>query len=151
MYVHSRVLVIQFGSSWSGESVKQTCSPYTGWRVTYKLESWGWKYNMQSNMLPIILAFPLIIELIEILKCYFYFNFRIVHDYVIWRLVMDLMPHMPPQYEATRAEFRARLIGRVDRSQPVEPMRGVDQQEVGHGRGRPLHQGQLQPRQQSKI
>jgi len=36
---------------------------------------------------------------------------RIVHDYVIWRLVMDLMPHMPPQYEATRAEFRRVLLG----------------------------------------
>lgn len=34
-----------------------------------------------------------------------------VHNYVIWRLVMDLMPHMPPQYEATRAEFRRVLLG----------------------------------------
>ncbi len=36
---------------------------------------------------------------------------RVVHNYVIWRLVMDLMPHMPPQYEATRAEFRRVLLG----------------------------------------
>jgi hypothetical protein len=27
---------------------------------------------------------------------------------VNWRLVMDLMPHLPPQYEATRSEFRCR-------------------------------------------
>jgi hypothetical protein len=37
--------------------------------------------------------------------------FRVVHNYVIWRLVMDLMPHMPPQYEKTRAEFRKVLLG----------------------------------------
>ena len=36
---------------------------------------------------------------------------RIVHNYIIWRLVMDLMPHMPPQYEGTRAEFRRVLLG----------------------------------------
>ncbi len=36
---------------------------------------------------------------------------RVVHNYVIWRLVMDLMPHMPPKYEATRAEFRRVLLG----------------------------------------
>ena len=37
--------------------------------------------------------------------------FRIIHNYVIWRLVMDLMPHLPPQYEATRSEFRRVLLG----------------------------------------
>lgn len=36
---------------------------------------------------------------------------RIIHNYIIWRLVMDLMPHMPPQYEKTRAEFRRVLLG----------------------------------------
>lgn len=36
---------------------------------------------------------------------------RVVHNYIIWRLVMDLMPHMPPQYEGTRAEFRRVLLG----------------------------------------
>ena len=38
-------------------------------------------------------------------------NKRVVHNYIIWRLVMDLMPHMPPQYEGTRAEFRRVLLG----------------------------------------
>ena len=37
--------------------------------------------------------------------------FRIVHNYVIWRLIMDLMPHMPPQYDKTRAKFRKVLLG----------------------------------------
>ena len=36
---------------------------------------------------------------------------KVVHNYIIWRLVMDLMPHMPPQYEGTRAEFRRVLLG----------------------------------------
>ncbi|TRY79395.1 hypothetical protein TCAL_07539 [Tigriopus californicus] len=36
---------------------------------------------------------------------------NIIHNYVIWRLVMDLMPHMPPEYEDTRAEFRRVLLG----------------------------------------
>jgi hypothetical protein len=36
---------------------------------------------------------------------------RTIHNYVIWRLVMDLMPHLPPQYEATRSEFRRVLLG----------------------------------------
>ena len=36
---------------------------------------------------------------------------RVIHNYIIWRLVMDLMPHMPPQYEGTRAEFRRVLLG----------------------------------------
>jgi len=36
---------------------------------------------------------------------------RVIHNYIIWRLVMDLMPHMPPQYESTRAEFRRVLLG----------------------------------------
>ncbi len=36
---------------------------------------------------------------------------RVIHNYILWRLVMDLMPHMPPQYEKTRAEFRRVLLG----------------------------------------
>ena len=36
---------------------------------------------------------------------------RVIHNYIIWRLVMDLMPHMPPLYEKTRAEFRRVLLG----------------------------------------
>lgn len=36
---------------------------------------------------------------------------RVIHNYIIWRLVMDLMPHMPPQYEKTRADFRKILLG----------------------------------------
>ncbi len=36
---------------------------------------------------------------------------RVLHNYIIWRLVMDMMPHMPPQYEKTRAEFRRVLLG----------------------------------------
>ncbi len=47
----------------------------------------------------------------------FSYNLRVLHNYVIWRLVMDLMPHMPPQYEKTRARFRKVLLGiMTDRS-----------------------------------
>uniref|UniRef100_A0A0K2TZ84 Uncharacterized protein n=1 Tax=Lepeophtheirus salmonis TaxID=72036 RepID=A0A0K2TZ84_LEPSM len=30
---------------------------------------------------------------------------------MIWRTVLELMPHLPPQYESTRAEFRRVLLG----------------------------------------
>lgn len=33
---------------------------------------------------------------------------------------------------------------------PLEQLRGVDEQEDGDGRREPLHQGQLQPRQQGQ-
>jgi membrane metallo-endopeptidase-like protein 1 len=51
---------------------------------------------------------PFFVELGKLLEVT---NRRVVHNYIIWRLVMDLMPHMPPQYEKTRAEFRRVLLG----------------------------------------
>ena len=54
-------------------------------------------YLMRTDVTRLIIAFP--------------FISRVVHNYVLWRLVMDLMPHMPPQYEKTRAEFRKILLG----------------------------------------
>ncbi|XP_071748069.1 uncharacterized protein [Lepeophtheirus salmonis] len=36
---------------------------------------------------------------------------KIIHNYMIWRTVLELMPHLPPQYESTRAEFRRVLLG----------------------------------------
>lgn len=36
---------------------------------------------------------------------------KVIHNYVIWRLVMDLMPQLPTKYQKTRAEFRRVLLG----------------------------------------
>ena len=38
-------------------------------------------------------------------------SYRVLHNYVIWRLVMDLMPHLPSKYQKTRAKFRSVLLG----------------------------------------
>ena len=30
---------------------------------------------------------------------------RVIYNYVMWRVVMDLIPFLPPQYQVPRAEF----------------------------------------------
>lgn len=36
---------------------------------------------------------------------------RIVQNYILWRFVMDLIPHLPDEYQEKRAEFRRVLLG----------------------------------------
>ena len=36
---------------------------------------------------------------------------RVVQNYALWRLIMDLMPHLPEEYQEKRAEFRKVLLG----------------------------------------
>ena len=36
---------------------------------------------------------------------------RVIYNYVMWRVVMDLIPFLPPQYQVPRAEFRRVLLG----------------------------------------
>ena len=36
---------------------------------------------------------------------------RVVHNYVLWRLVMNIMPHMIDEYQQKRVEFRKILLG----------------------------------------
>ena len=35
----------------------------------------------------------------------------VIYNYIMWRLVMDLIPFLPPQYQVPRAEFRRVLLG----------------------------------------
>ena len=42
---------------------------------------------------------------------------KVLYNYVIWRIIMHSMPHLPPQYQIPRAEFRRVLLGvLVDRN-----------------------------------
>lgn len=34
-----------------------------------------------------------------------------IHNYVLWRLVMNIMPHMIDEYQQKRVEFRKILLG----------------------------------------
>lgn len=36
---------------------------------------------------------------------------RVVQNYALWRLIMDMMPHLPDEYQEKRAEFRRVLLG----------------------------------------
>ena len=36
---------------------------------------------------------------------------EVIYNYMVWRVVMDLMPFLPPQYQVPRAEFRRVLLG----------------------------------------
>lgn len=36
---------------------------------------------------------------------------KVVQNYALWRLIMDLMPHLPDEYQEKRAEFRRVLLG----------------------------------------
>jgi len=36
---------------------------------------------------------------------------QVVQNYALWRLIMDVMPHLPEQYQHKRAEFRKVLLG----------------------------------------
>ena len=36
---------------------------------------------------------------------------QVVQNYALWRLIMDVMPHLPEQYQIKRAEFRKVLLG----------------------------------------
>lgn len=36
---------------------------------------------------------------------------RVIHNYVLWRLIMDLAPHMIDDYQRERVEFRKILMG----------------------------------------
>ena len=38
-------------------------------------------------------------------------NQRVLYNYVLWRVVMDLMPYLPPDYQNPRVEFRKVLLG----------------------------------------
>jgi predicted metalloendopeptidase len=35
----------------------------------------------------------------------------VIHNYVLWRLVMNIMPHMIDEYQQKRVEFRKILLG----------------------------------------
>jgi predicted metalloendopeptidase len=35
----------------------------------------------------------------------------VIHNYVLWRLVMSIMPHMIDEYQQKRVEFRKILLG----------------------------------------
>jgi membrane metallo-endopeptidase-like protein 1 len=37
--------------------------------------------------------------------------YRVIHNYVLWRLVMTIMPHMIDEYQQKRVEFRKILLG----------------------------------------
>ena len=43
-------------------------------------------------------------------KILFYF-FRTLWNYALWRLIMDLTPHLTEEYQARRREFRTVLLG----------------------------------------
>ena len=36
---------------------------------------------------------------------------RLIYNYMMWRVVMDLVPFLPPQYQVPRAQFRRVLLG----------------------------------------
>lgn len=37
--------------------------------------------------------------------------YRTLHNYILWRLVMSIMPHMIDEYQQKRVEFRKILLG----------------------------------------
>ena len=38
-------------------------------------------------------------------------DISVIYNYIMWRVVMDLIPFLPPQYQVPRAEFRRVLLG----------------------------------------
>ena len=53
-------------------------------------------------------AMPYLVEVAKLIKSV---DPQIVYDYLVWRVVMDIMPFLPPRFQAPRAEFRRVLLG----------------------------------------
>lgn len=53
--------------------------------------------RLSRYLLKITLIFPI--------------SFRVVHNFVLWRLVMDILPHMIDDYQQKRIEFRKIMVG----------------------------------------
>ena len=64
--------------------------------------------NITEDEYIVSYSTPFFVELGKLLEAT---DKRVIHNYIIWRLVMELMPHMPPQYEKSRAKFRHVLLG----------------------------------------
>ena len=49
------------------------------------------------------------VELINVIN--FFFFYRTLHNYILWRLVMSIMPHMIDDYQQKRVEYGKILLG----------------------------------------
>lgn len=80
--------------------------PQVNWRE-YLQETLG-DVKLHKNESIVIYAMPYLVEMGKILE---ETDRRIVHNYVIWRLVMSIMTHMIDDYQRERVEFRKILLG----------------------------------------
>lgn len=63
---------------------------------------------MQDDEPIVVYAMPYIIELGKILADH---KPRVIHNYVIWRLIMSLIPHMVEKYQRSRHDLQRILLG----------------------------------------
>lgn len=68
----------------------------------------GKHVQLQENEPVVSYAMPYLIEMGKILAAT---DRRVVHNYVIWRLVMSIMTHLIDDYQRERVEFRKILLG----------------------------------------
>lgn len=68
----------------------------------------GKHVELQENEPVVSYAMPYLIEMGKILAAT---DRRVVHNYVIWRLIMSIMTHLIDDYQRERVEFRKILLG----------------------------------------
>ena len=81
------------------------------------MPDFNWETYFQALMPPpgfnaseevVSYAMPYLVEVAKLIKSV---DPQIVYDYLVWRVVMDIMPFLPPRFQAPRAEFRRVLLG----------------------------------------
>ena len=65
-------------------------------------------YNPVNHLQLVSYAQPYLEKLGVLLKSE---DKRVVYNYILWRVVMDLMPYLPPDFQMPRVEFRKVLLG----------------------------------------
>ncbi|XP_037931990.1 neprilysin-1-like [Teleopsis dalmanni] len=81
--------------------------PEIDW-TEYLQTALGQEIQLQPNEELVSYAMPYLIDMGKILKSA---DRRVVHNYVLWRLIMSITTHMIDEYQRERVEFRKILLG----------------------------------------
>ena len=117
--------VIQFEQSLANISIDEGDRHDTGqWytkltvdQLQQQVPDFNWTTYFEALMPPpgfspseevVSYAMPYLVEVAKLIKSV---DPQIVYDYLVWRVVMDIMPFLPPRFQAPRAEFRRVLLG----------------------------------------
>lgn len=81
--------------------------PQINW-IEYVQAAVGPDIEIKANEEVVCYALPYFVQMGKILADT---DDRVIHNYVLWRLVMSIMTHMIDEFQSKRVEFRKILLG----------------------------------------